>query len=140
MDQPLTRANIIWTGLIGLLGAIIVTGMCLFVMNAGLIPVLVHNPFYVYGLLLFLLFFSVVEIPVMIFAMRRMIDSVNPRAKYVALITNTGYTFFAAVYAAPFILLAGQSSIQLSLGCFMGGLTFVRFITSVVFLPYAKPT
>jgi len=140
MDQPLTRANIIWTGIIGLVGAVIVTGLCLFIMNAGWIPVLVHNPFYVYGLLLFLLAFSVVEIPVMIFAMRRMIDSVNPRAKYVALITNTGYTFFAAVYAVPFILLAGQSSIQLTLGCLMGGLSLVRFITSLVFLPYVKPT
>ena len=76
----------------------------------------------------------------MIFAMRRMVTSVNSRAKYVALITNTGYTFFAAVYAAPFILLAGQSSLTLAIGGIMGALSFIRFITSVVFLPYVEPT
>ena len=136
----MTRASIVWTGLIGLAGAVILTGLCLFVMNSGWIPVLLNQPIHVYGLFAFLFFFSVIEIPVMIFAMRRMAASVNPRAKYVALITNTGYTFFAAIYAAPFILLAGQSSLELAIGCFMGALSLVRFITSLVFLPYVEPT
>lgn len=135
----MTRSSIVWTGLIGLVGSVIFTGLCLFIMNSGWIPVLLTQPVYVYGLFSFLVFFSLIEIPVMIFAMRRMAASVNPRAKYVALVTNTGYTFFAAVYAAPFILLAGQSSFELIVGGLMGALSIVRFITSVVFLPYVEP-
>ena len=88
----------------------------------------------------FLLLFSVVEIPVMIYSMRRIAASPNPKAMYAALITNAGYTFFAAVYAAPFILLAGQSTVELTAGAMMGALSFVRFISSMVFLANAQHT
>lgn len=131
----MTRSNVISTGLAGLFGAILLTGFCLFVMISGWVPPLVARPFYVWGLFLFLLFFSVAEIPVMIYGMRRMADSPNPRAKTLALLTNAGFTFFAAVYAAPFILLAGSSSFQLILGALMGGLSLVRFTTAILFLP-----
>ena len=90
-------------------------------MISGYIPVIVSRPLFVWGLFLFLLFFSVVEIPVMIVGIGRIAGSANPKAKYVALFTTTGYTFFAAVYAAPFILLTGQSTLTL--------------ISAVMFLP-----
>jgi hypothetical protein len=93
---------------------------------------------YVWGLFLFLIFFSLAEIPVMIFGMRRMAASLNPKAKYVVLITNAGYTFFASVYAAPFILLAGKSTFELAAGALMSALGLARFITTILFIPGAN--
>jgi hypothetical protein len=95
------------------------------------IPALVTSPVYVWVLWLFLLGFSIAEIPIMIFGIRRIAASANPRAKYVALLLNSGYPFFGAVYAAPFILLTGR----LGLGMALAALSFVRFASAVIFLP-----
>ena len=134
----MTRTNVILTGLVGLLGAIVLTGFCLYVMSAGWIPALMTRPLFVWSIFGFLLFFSVAEIPVMTIGMRRIAGSPNPKAKVLALITNTGYTFFASVYAAPFILLTGHSTLQLVAGAFLGALSAVRFITAVIFLPHVQ--
>jgi hypothetical protein len=127
----MSRNNLILTGLIGLLGAVLLTALALLLMQANFIPILVSNSLYGWGLFLFLLFFSVVEIPVMILGMRRMAASSNPKAKYVTLAVNAGYVFFAAVYAIPFILLTGW----LGWGVALAGLTVIRFVSSILFLP-----
>ena len=127
----MSRNRIILTGLVGLVGAVILTILCLLVMVWKTLPVLVTNPIYVWGLWLFLLGFSVAEIPIMIFGIRRIAASANPRAKYVALLVNSGYPFFGAVYAAPFILLTGR----FGLGTTLAALSFVRFASAVIFLP-----
>jgi hypothetical protein len=134
----MSRSNLILTGAFGLVAGLVVTTLCLFVMSSGWLPVLVSRPLYVWSIFLFLLFFSLAEIPVMIFGMRKMAASVNPKAKYVVLFANAGYTFFASVYAAPFILLAGQSVLELFVGALLGALGIIRFITSVLFLPNQK--
>jgi len=134
----MTRRNLIATGLSGVIGAVLITSVSLFIMLAGWIPALIRQPVYVWALFLFLLVFSLAEIPVMIFGMRRIVDSVNPKAKYAAMLTNAGYTLFAGVYAAPFILLAGQSWLELSAGGLLGALTFIRFFSSLMMVPYAR--
>lgn len=134
----MTRRSIFWTGLTGLAGAMLLTAASLFVMIQGLIPAVLQRPLFVWGLFLFLLTFSVLEIPLMIFAMRRMAASPNPRARTVVLLTIAGYTFFAAVYALPFILLTGNSSTQLTAGLLLASLSLVRFISAMVFLPNDK--
>lgn len=136
----MSRSSVILTGFVGLVGAMLFTALCLFVMTSGWITPLLTRPIYVWGLFLFLLFFSVVEIPVMIFGMRRIAASANPKAKYIALLTNAGYTFFAAVYAAPFILLAGKSWLELASGVLLAALSIVRFGSAVIFLPNGKQT
>jgi hypothetical protein len=128
------RNSVVITGLIGLIGAVILTAFCLYTMAQGWIPKLLTDETYVWGLFLFLAVFSVAEIPIMIFAIRRIAASANPKAKYVALITNTGYTFFAAVYATPFILLTGY----LWTGVAMASLSVARFISAIIFLPSEK--
>lgn len=134
----MTRTSAVLTGLAGLVGAVLLTLFCLYVITAGWIPVLITRSSLVWSLFGFLLFFSILEIPVMIIGIRRIGASENPKSGYVALITNTGFTFFASVYAAPFILLAGQSTLELAAGALLGGLSFVRFLTSVIFLPHAQ--
>ena len=131
----MTRSSVVITGLIGLVAGILLTALCLYVMIAGFIPVILIRPLFVWGLFFFLLFFSLAEIPVMIYGMRSIAANDNPRAKNIALITNAGYTFFAAIYAVPFILLAGSSTLTLLAGAFLGLLCFARFITSIIFLP-----
>ncbi len=138
MKRKMTRSSLVWTGLLGLSGGIILTLLAVGVMIQGWIPVLLSRPLFVWALFLFLLTLSVLEIPLMIFSMRRMIDSPNPRAKYVVLITNVAYVSFAAVYAAPFILLTGSSQLEIAAGLILGSLCIVRFISSVVFIPNEK--
>lgn len=127
----MSRNSIILTSLIGLTGAVLVTALCIFVMRWNLIPPLVTDTFYAWGLLLFLLFFSLAEIPVMVIGIGRINASANPKARYVALLVNAGYVLFAAVYAAPFILLTGW----LGTGTGLAALSIVRFASSLVYLP-----
>ncbi len=135
----MTRNRVILTGLTGVVGAILLTAFCLFLVVAEIIPVLFTQPFIVWGLFLFLLFFSVIEIPMMIMGLQRIGESPNPKAHYVVLFTVVGFTFFAGVYAAPFILLAGHSTLTLVAGTALGLLSLVRFIAAVAYIPaYAK--
>jgi hypothetical protein len=126
----MSRHRLILTGLTGLGGAVILTALCLFFIAWNIIPVLVNSPIFAWGLFLFLLVFSVAEIPLMIFGIRRIAASPNPRSKYVVLLAITGYVFFAAVYAAPFFLLTGW----LGLGLVLAALSLVRFMTVLVYL------
>ena len=127
----MSRASVVVTGLIGLFGAVMLIALCLFIMVQAWLPALINRPVFVWGFFLFLIFFSLAEIPLMIFGIRRVAVSANPKAKYVALLTNVGYVFFGAVYAAPFILLTGQ----VIPGTVLAALSLVRYIAAVIFLP-----
>jgi hypothetical protein len=79
-------------------------------------------------LLFFLLFFSLAEMPVMIVGMRHMVRSSGGRR--LALLTNAAFTFFAAVYAVPFLLLTGRIAISLALA----GLSLIRLAGALLFV------
>ena len=130
----MTRISIALTGLVGLIGAVIVTVFCLYVVTQAWYPIIITNSWIVLGLFLFLALFSVAEIPVMIYGLRAIAASSNPRANAIVLIVTGSYTFFAAVYAAPFILLTGN----LWAGAALAGLSLVRLISAVTFLPPKK--
>jgi hypothetical protein len=127
----MSRASIVLTGLVGFIGAVVLTALCLFIMAQGWMPRLVSRPVFLWGIFLFLAFFSIVEIPLMIYAIRRIAVGSSPKARYIALLTNIGYVFFAAVYAAPFILLTGE----LWFGAALATLSLARLITAIIFLP-----
>ncbi len=91
-------------------------------------PPLITGPA-TWALLGLLLLFSLAEIPLMIFGMHRM--AVNTAGRRLAALTNVAFTFFAAVYAAPFLLLTGKVSISLALA----GLCLVRFVGALLFVP-----
>jgi len=80
-------------------------------------------------LLGFLLIFSLAEIPLMIFGMRYMGSSASGK-RLIALV-NAAFTFFAAVYAVPFLLLTGRIGIGLALAA----LSLVRFAGALWFVP-----
>jgi hypothetical protein len=127
----MTRTSIALTGLVGLIGAVIVTIFCLVLVTQPWYPIIITGSLVILILFLFLALFSVAEIPVMIYGLRSIAASENPRANTIVLITTGGYTFFAAVYAAPFILLTGN----LWAGAALAGLSLVRFISAITFLP-----
>ena len=134
----MTRGLLVFSGLFGLTGSLLLTTVSVAVMVLGYIPVLLQQPLFIWGLFLFLLALSLLEIPVMIMALRRMVTSTAPRANYVTMLTNMAYTFFAGVYAMPFILLAGATWQELLAGIGLALLSVVRFFTSMVFVPYEK--
>lgn len=73
--------------------------------------------------------FSVAEIPVMIFAMRRLVSE-GLENRGVVLALNALYVAFAAVYGVPVLLITGSIGWGLAL-CSLG---LVRFVTSLVFI------
>ena len=127
----MSRSSIVLTGLIGLIGAGLLTAVSILLVLRVWLPVLLTRPLYVWGLFVFLLLFSLAEIPVMILGIRHIAGSVNPKAKYVVLLVNTSYPLFAAVYAVPFILLTGK----LIPGVALAALGLLRFVTAIIFLP-----
>ena len=135
----MTRTSLISTGLAGVVGAVLLTGLAITIVASDWIPIFITNLVIIWTIFLFLFILSVAEIPVMIFSLRRIAASDNPKAKYLILLTNVGYTFFAGVYAVPFILLAGKSTIELVAGAFLGALTLARFGSILIFLPGGKP-
>jgi len=74
--------------------------------------------------------FSIAEIPVMVFTMRRLaVERQDNRSLVVGL--NALYVFFAAVYALPVLLLTDS----IPWGLALSTLGIVRFFTSLHFVP-----
>jgi predicted small integral membrane protein len=127
----MTRTSIALTALVGLVGAVVITGFCIYLVTQPWYPTIITNSSVILVLFLFLAVFSVAEIPLMIYGLRSIAASANPRAGIIVLITTAGYTLFAAVYATPLILLTEN----LWAGVALAGLSLVRFISAVTFLP-----
>lgn len=133
-QKILNRNSLILTGVIGVVGAMFITALCIFIAAQAWVPLVFSNTLYIWLFFLFLAVFSVAEIPVMIVGMRRIAAGDSPRADYVVLFTNAIYTLFAAVYAAPFIVLTGG----IWSGLVLASLTLARFASSIIFLPQGK--
>jgi hypothetical protein len=122
------RSQLVLSGGMGLAGGAVLTGGTLFLLwRMELAPVITGLGTWV--LLGFLLLFSLAEIPVMIFGMRQMI--IVAWGTRLAVLTNGVFTSFAAVYAAPFLLLTGRVGIGLGLA----SLGLVRFAGALLFVP-----
>ncbi len=133
--RVMKRNSLVIAGLTGVFGALLITGAAIYAVAGGYLTPPISAPVWSWGLFLFLFTFSALEIPVMIFGLRQMAKSPNPQARYVTLFTVAAFTFFAGVYAIPFILLAGSSRLTLLAGAGLAALGGVRFIAAVVLLP-----
>jgi hypothetical protein len=122
------RSQLALSGALGVVAASALMGGGLFLWHRIDLKPLVSGRL-LWLLLGFLLFFSVAEIPVMIFGMRHM-GSSDSEKRLVALV-NLVFTFFAAVYAFPFLLLTGRVGIGLALAA----LSLVRFAGALWFVP-----
>lgn len=116
------------SGGLGVIGGALLTGGALFLLP-DMRPVALIGGLAMWALLAFLLFFSLVEIPLMIYAMRRMVNS--PSGRRLATLTTAVFTFFAAVYALPFLLLTGRAGVGLALAA----LSLVRWAGAIWLVP-----
>lgn len=123
------RRNLLLTGLTGLLlAALLGSAATWLVVNGHLTPPLSFPPV-VWLLAAVLGGFSLAEIPLMVFVMRRLVvERESNRAAVLGL--NALYVFFAAVYGVPLILLTGS----LAWGLALCALSLVRLATSMIFV------
>ncbi len=122
------RSRLALSGLVGVAGDVVLTGGAIFLIRrAELTPPVAG--LWTWALLGLLLLFSLAEIPLMTFGMRQMVGT--PSGARLAVWTNGAFTFFAAVYAVPFLLLTGRVGI----GVAMAALCWVRFASALLFVP-----
>lgn len=121
------RRNLVLSGLGGLLACGLVAGISAWLVISGTLEVLL--PFPMVTLLLVLIFggFSVAEIPIMVFAMRRLLVERQGNYGFV-LGLNALFVFFAAIYGAPVLLVTGSLGWGLALCC----LGIIRLIASLL--------
>ena len=125
----MTSRNPLWlSGLTGLaLAALLTIGVAGAVWYG--LPPLVVSATGRLVLLLLVLFFSVVEIPLMIIALRKI--SASSTGVWVPAVTHAAFVFFAAFYAAPYTLLTGQ----VWAGVALASLSLVRLGISLALVP-----
>jgi hypothetical protein len=107
---------------------------CLAAVSSWLVTSELVNPPFPYGLVELLLAvvlggFSVVEIPIMVFAMQRLLGG-GAASEGIAVWLNGLYVFFAAIYGVPVGLLTGNVDYSLALSA----LSIVRFASSLAFV------
>jgi len=129
------RRNILISGLVGLLACLLLAAVAAWLVTGGrVIPPL--PPFLPLTLVLVLILggFSLVEIPLMVYTLRRLaIERHGNQGAVVGM--NALYVAFAAVYGLPLLFLTGDLAWSLAL-C---SLAFVRFGSSLLFVRQAAP-
>lgn len=128
------RTHLLLSGLAGLLAAGLLAGLATGLMATGV----VEPPFSFLPLTLLLVLilggFSVAEMPIMVFALRRL--AVERRSNYgVVLGLNVLYVSFAAVYGLPVLLLTGD----LLWGLLLCALSVARLASSQLFVRETAP-
>lgn len=126
------RRNLLLSGLAGLLVCVVIAATCIWLLDSGTLKPLLPYP--AVALLFALIFggFSLAEIPIMVFAMRRLLIE-RPDNQAVVLGVNLLTVSFAGVYGAPVLLLTGSVDWGLAL-C---SLSVVRFVASLIFVKEA---
>ncbi len=123
------RRNLWLTGLGGLLACALLAAVSVGLVQSGAIRPLLPYPTVAALTALTLGLFSLAEIPMMVFAMRRLlIERADNQAAVLGL--NLIYVAFAGVYGAPVILLTGA----VGWGTALCALGIVRLGTSLVFV------
>jgi hypothetical protein len=117
----------VFSGLVGLAACAAVAAAAVWLVAGGIVPILLPFPAVTFLLVLILGAFSLAEIPVMVFAMRRLVVE-RPGNRRVVVGLNALYVFFASVYAVPVLLLSGS----LVWGPLLCGLGIVRLIASLL--------
>ena len=120
--------GLIAPGLAGVAAGAALTTVAAWVAASGTVPRLVPPGPATWVLLGIALVFSLAELPLMVFALRRMAGAAPHR---LVVLTTAAFVFFAAFYAAPFTILTGQVIIGIALA----GLCLVRLVCVLVFVP-----
>jgi MFS family permease len=130
------RRRLLVSGLVGLLACASLAALAAWLVTSGGVQAPLPYPAMTWFLALIFGGISLAEIPMMVFAMRRLL--VERKGNYgIVLGLNALFVFFAAVYGAPVLLFTASLAWGLSL-CALG---IVRFLSGLLFLgePSPKP-
>ncbi|MGC8878677.1 MAG: hypothetical protein ACP5R2_05595 [Anaerolineae bacterium] len=120
---------------VGVAAAVLLTGAALYLAANSIVPRLIPPGLTSWFFLLFVLAFSLGELPPMILALRRMVCSASGRAgSTLVMLTTAAFVFFAAFYAAPFTVLTGQ----IVVGIALAALCLLRLLCVWLFVPTHK--
>jgi len=97
------------------------------------LPTLFPQPIIAWALFILFSGISLLEIPVMIYGLRKMVEGAKPTTIKVALFTVGVFVSFAAIYALPNILLTDLK--YLWMGVLLSSLSLIRFSAAIIFLP-----
>ena len=129
--------KIIISGGLGLLTSLLITAITFLIRYRWWPIALFNNPLIAW--LMFLMFggISLIEIPVMIYGLRKILNSNKPSTVNIALLTNGVFVSFTVIYALPNLLLTNINLIWM--GLVLTAFSFIRFGTSIIFLPTQSP-
>ena len=122
------RLYLLLSGLIGLFACAMLAAVSVWLVASARFKPLLPIP--AVALLFGVVFaaFSLAEIPMMVYAMRRLVVERKRNYTFV-LILNGTYVFFAAVYGVPVLLLTGS----IGWGLALSSLSILRFFSSLLF-------
>jgi hypothetical protein len=128
------RHNLVLAGIGGMLASLLLAAVSTWMVASGILNPPLPYRFVALLLVVVLGGFSLAEIPIMIFTMRRLSVERTDNHRVVAGL-NALFVFFAAVYGVPVSLLTGSVGWGLAL-C---ALSLVRFASSLAFVPDPAP-
>jgi hypothetical protein len=123
------RRVLLWSGLVGLLLNGLLAILATWLVTGGILRAPLPQPFSALLLSIVLAGFSLLEIPMMVFVMRRLMAERRGNHQFV-LGLNALFVFFAGVYGTPVLLLTGN----LAWGWILCGLGLVRLAASLLFV------
>lgn len=128
------RLLVLLSGSLGLLACALLAGVATQLVARDIIVPLLPFPAVTLLFTLMLAGFSLAEVPIMVYAMRRLL--VERQGNHaIVLALNALYVFFAAVYGVPLLLLTGDVGWGLAL-CSLG---ILRLVSSLVFVHEPPP-
>ena len=90
-------------------------------------------PLLAWGVFLFFIILALLEIPIMVYGLRKIAAGKSPRSPTISLIGQGIYVAFPLVYALPNLLVTDPSLIWL--GLVISLTSFLRLISGLIFLP-----
>jgi hypothetical protein len=126
------HGSLLWSGLAGLVLDGLLATVATWLVAGGLIRPPLPQPLVVLLVVVILGGISLVEIPLMVFALRHLAAD-QPRNRRLLPGLNAVYVFFAGIYGTPVLLLTGN----LTWGWILCGLGLVRLATSLLLVPRA---
>lgn len=122
------------SSLVGLAGAVLLAAGAAWLVAGGRVRPPFSHP--MFALVFAIIFggFSLVEVPLMVFAMRRLLVE-RPSNRRAVTGLNAVYVLFAAIYALPVFFFTGN----LAWGWILSALSLLRFATSLIFIRVPPP-
>jgi len=130
-----SRTKVIVSGGVGL-------ALCLFLLAVSIplhhllqpaLPPFFSQPIIAWGIFLFCLSLALLEIPLMVYGLRKVAEGASARTPAITLLGIGVFVFFPIIYALPNLLLTRRGLVWL--GVIIAATSLLRFGSSIIFLP-----